>query len=130
LRPKVVSDHCGVFHIVLIVVTGRTLEETAALFDGEPVELIEAAGEAATQHTVRYFVGRDTRDIDAESDSEGSKRPPSDEHKGEVQMFEEIEMSQVSYTNTDSRGGIDPALSSTHGDVRGTDRSSHLYGSA
>jgi hypothetical protein len=115
---------------VLIVIVGRTLEETAALFDGEPVELIEAAGEAATQHTVRYFVGRDTRDIDAESDSEGSKRPPSDEHKGEVQMFEEIEMSQVSYTNTDSRGGIDPALSSTHGDVRGTDRSSHLYGSA
>jgi hypothetical protein len=31
--------------------SGRTLEETGALFDGEPVELVEAAGEAATTHS-------------------------------------------------------------------------------
>jgi hypothetical protein len=110
--------------------TGRTLEETAALFDGEPVELIEAAGEAATQHTVRYFVGRDTRDLRVDTDSEeGSKRLPSGERKdADIELYEDIEMSRVAYSPAHSRDAHtidgDPDMSTVHGALRGTDRSS------
>jgi hypothetical protein len=86
--------------------SGRTLEETAALFDGEPVELMEAGGEAATHHTARYFVGRDSNE-DSGSGAD-SKRPPSAEHKEDpdLSMYEDIEMHSVSVANTDSRGEI------------------------
>jgi hypothetical protein len=93
--------------------SGRTLEETAALFDGEPVELVEAAGEAATHHTALYFVGRDSREHDDSvedsanhSDIMTSKRPPSGERKEPIEMYEDIEMRSVSIANTDSRGEI------------------------
>jgi hypothetical protein len=87
-RPR---EACVLTHLI----TGRTLEETAALFDGEPVELVEAAGEAATQHGASCFRGRDSvavinhvDDKDAEFGA-GERKEPS-------ALYEHIELSDLS----------------------------------
>jgi hypothetical protein len=92
------------------------LEETAALFDGEPVELVEAAGEAATHHTARYFIGRDSGEEDSGTDPSAidHKHRHMNEHKDDVQMYEDIEMSSVSIPHLTSRGVIqEPELAVT-----------------
>jgi hypothetical protein len=92
--------------------------------------MVEAAGEEATQHSIRYFVGRDTRDsrpgdVDAES------KPPGTPELKEVEMYEHIEMSQVSHVPTlshahsDSRGEIDPEMLSARRGSCGSSSATH-----
>lgn len=74
---------------ILIGSPGRTLEETAALFDGEPVDLVEVGGEAATTASVFHPV-----DVSSRSDPE---KPPSPTERDPKQSsrFENIEMASL-----------------------------------
>jgi hypothetical protein len=77
--------------------------------------MIEAAGEAATQHSVRYFVGRDTRDGGG---APGSPAAADAEHKdGGLALYEDIEMDGVSglHSHLHSGEGADPEMKSTEG---------------
>jgi hypothetical protein len=95
----------------LTVCLGRTLEETAALFDGEPVELIEEGVEAATQrsHRVRiapiitvttesdqYY----SEEMEAKETGLASEPLPLGGHKRAP--FEHIEMSSLDDSNLPS----------------------------
>jgi hypothetical protein len=58
------------------VSAGRTLEETAALFDGEPVELVTAGGHAATHQsafTISVNLRSSPHDLDADSKNDASE---------------------------------------------------------